>query len=304
VAEKSYEARKAYIDACLSRSLDDFPNLTATTARATVARLDRAIITAGDRPEILLDLITQIQHKYLPVPHQSGPQPPDILFESNREPPKGVSAAGKPVPRLSSLPSFTSFHANGPFILPGYCIDWPAVKNWKSKEYLRSVAGPGRMVPVEVGHDYRTNDWTQKLICWDEFLDSLNSLADPVLYLAQHSLFMQFPCLRNDVFIPDYVYSAPDHSKDFPDYRPPANEDQLVINAWLGPKGTISPAHTVRTLFLLYQNRCDLTRLIGSIPQLLWLACPHSALIHPPILTHCCSPSCWSQDCLAGILPP
>lgn len=250
IVEKSRETREAYINACLSRSLAEFPYLNATTAKVAVARLDRAIITAGDQAEILLDLIQKIQSKHLPMPRQ----PSDILFVSNHEQVHAVSTSTKSVPRLSGLPSFSSFLANGPFILPGYCLDWPAVGNWKSKEYLRLAAGSGRIVPVEVGHDYRTSDWTQKLMDWDDFLDSLNSPTHPLLYLAQHSLFMQFPRLRNDIVIPDYVYAAPDHSKDFPDYRPPANEDQLVINAWLGPKGTVSPAHTVRVHFCVSQT--------------------------------------------------
>lgn len=66
-----------------------------------------------------------------------------------------------------------------------------------------------------------------------------------VLYLAQHNLLSQFPSLRDDIVVPDYVYSCPPAPPDYPDYRPPGNDDQLVVNAWLGPKGTISPAHTV-----------------------------------------------------------
>jgi hypothetical protein len=98
---------------------------------------------------------------------------------------------------------------------------------------------------VEIGNDYRADDWTQTLMDWDEFLDSLTSDAGPLLYLAQHSLFLQFPHLREDIEIPDYVYFCPNPPKHFPHYRPPGNDEQLVLNAWFGPKGTISPAHTV-----------------------------------------------------------
>jgi lysine-specific demethylase 8 len=126
---------------------------------------------------------------------------------------------------------------------------------WSSVDYLRSVAGPGRIVPVEVGKDYRNDDWTQKLMNWDEFLESIDFPDRPsrqtpgdVLYLAQHNLLTQFPALRADIVIPDYLYACPSCPVDFPAYKPPANEEQFVLNAWLGPKGTISPAHTVRTV--------------------------------------------------------
>lgn len=119
------------------------------------------------------------------------------------------------------------------------------------------------MVPVEVGSDYRAEDWNQKMLPWEDFLQGigltlgsyeneggeLGSQSDTsgkeVLYLAQHTLLTQFPALRSDIIVPDYVYSSPPPPSTFPTYRPPGNDDQLVINAWLGPKGTLSPAHTV-----------------------------------------------------------
>ena len=36
--------------------------------------------------------------------------------------------------------------------------------------------------------------------------------------------------------------------EDFPQYVPPANDERLVLNAWLGPAGTVSPAHTVSSV--------------------------------------------------------
>jgi len=80
---------------------------------------------------------------------------------------------------------------------------------------------------------------------WDDFLTSLTQPSNKTLYLAQHSLFLQFPNMREDMIIPDYVYSCPNSSYSFPGYKPPTNDEQLVLNAWLGPKGTISPAHVV-----------------------------------------------------------
>lgn len=123
--------------------------------------------------------------------------------------------------------------------------------SWASTGYLRSIAGPGRLVPIEVGSDYRNDDWTQKMMVWDDFLTVLDSQEcvhqnkPDVLYLAQHDLMKQFPALRADIVVPDYIYAALECPADFPGYMPPGNDDQLVINAWLGPGGTVSPAHTV-----------------------------------------------------------
>ena len=116
---------------------------------------------------------------------------------------------------------------------------------------------------MEVGSDYREDDWTQKMMPWDAFLASIEELekqnqtqADaglspgPLLYLAQHSLFNQFPALKEDVVVPDYVYADLPPPEDFPQYVPPANDERLVLNAWLGPAGTVSPAHTVSTVVL------------------------------------------------------
>jgi lysine-specific demethylase 8 len=140
-----------------------------------------------------------------------------------------------------------------PFILRGYVCDWPAMKGrpWASSNYLRSIAGPGRIVPIEVGSDYRNEDWTQKMMTWEDFLMALDSQSrahqnqSDVLYLAQHDLLKQFPALRADILVPDYIYACLSSPADFPGYKPPCNDEQLVINAWLGPGGTVSPAHTV-----------------------------------------------------------
>lgn len=64
-----------------------------------------------------------------------------------------------------------------------------------------------------------------------------------VAYLAQHQLFLQLPQLRNDILIPDHCYTTPpphptDHSQDQPELDTP------LLNAWLGPPGTITPLHT------------------------------------------------------------
>lgn len=67
----------------------------------------------------------------------------------------------------------------------------------------------------------------------------------PTHYLAQHDLINQFPELRSDIIIPDYVYSVPPAPRWFPTYRPPRVDGEYIVNTWIGPKGCITPAHQV-----------------------------------------------------------
>ncbi|GBE82677.1 Clavaminate synthase-like protein [Sparassis crispa] len=255
--------RRLYTDACILRSLADIYSLNSTNAQkyalSCIARLDHAIIIAGapgeGRLDFTIDLIAEVQSKcfrspgagemLVPVP-VTTPHSPTLPLTALR-------TYSEAVPRLDVPPSLTSFATSlsrRPFVLPGYICDWPAMNEhpWRSLDYLRAVTGPGRVVPVEIGRDYTEADWTQKMMPWDEFLDSLgrdsNQEQRPTLYLAQHNLLKQFPALRDDMMPPDYVYTSPSPTEDFPTYTPPANEDQLVLNTWLGPAGTISPAHT------------------------------------------------------------
>ena len=86
---------------------------------------------------------------------------------------------------------------------------------------------------MELGSDYATDDWDQAILPWEEFLTSLTEDSSSPRYLAQHNIFSQFPVLRDDIIVPDYVYA------DVPGAR-----DTLALNAWLGPAGAGSPAHT------------------------------------------------------------
>ncbi|KAA1471286.1 Clavaminate synthase-like protein [Dentipellis sp. KUC8613] len=249
--------RRLYTDACILRSLADVMSLNPRNdqnAKLCVSRLDRSLIVAGapgeGRYDLLLDLIAKLQSDYLPSsPFDLSAAQTRFLVTSSH--PSPVASSSMPIPRLSAPPSLSHFQRHlfqNPFILPGSALDWPAMTEhpWHSPDYLRSVGGRGRIVPVEIGSDYRTEDWSQEMMDWDEFLDSLESSRAPdrVLYLAQHSLFTQFPALRADIVVPDYVYTCPSAPANYTGYQPPGNEDQLVINAWLGPKGTTSPAHT------------------------------------------------------------
>ena len=269
--------RRIYTDARILRSLADVLNaeddekLDEQVSTASIARLDHAIIIAGPcgegRLDLILELIRRIQSRTFWTKKLNISSSLSISDGPTKSIPLPKTFT-KQIPRfdLHSLPSlagFISTYSREPFILSGYASEWPAMQEhpWNSLEYLTKVAGPGRVVPVEVGNDYRTEDWTQTLMNWDEFLSSLTPSPEgaskegqsskPVLYLAQHNLFTQFPSLRDDIIVPDYVYAAPDAPSSYPGYHPPANDEQLVMNVWLGPSGTVSPAHTVCVPYLI-----------------------------------------------------
>lgn len=66
--------------------------------------------------------------------------------------------------------------------------DWPACsgpRRW-SRERLVGVAGP-RTVPVELGRNYTSDQWTQKLMTVKEFV---NRLAFGT-YLQKYKVFLQ-----------------------------------------------------------------------------------------------------------------
>lgn len=63
------------------------------------------------------------------------------------------------------------------------------------------------------------------------------------VYLAQHSLFRQFPTLEADFSVPDYVYSSPD-AQFIPDGVKYTAPPEPLVNVWIGSPGVLSPAHT------------------------------------------------------------
>ena len=237
--------RSLYTDSCIVRAFA----VSRESLLLAISTLDRAIIIAGPfgdgRLDLTLDLIRhyqgQLSHQYVKA----------IL------PTPTVPASVKcTISQLSFPPTFLTFqsqHSNRPFILRNFAQDWPATRDrpWRSAAYLRSVAGPGRLVPVEIGKDYRLGNWKQELMDWTDFLSTIDFDDQPssrkeetIFYLAQHNLIKQFPALREDIIIPDYVYASLP-CVGYPDYRPPQHDYGALFNVWLGPKGAMSPAHTV-----------------------------------------------------------
>ncbi|KAK7734972.1 hypothetical protein SLS53_007749 [Cytospora paraplurivora] len=152
-----------------------------------------------------------------------------------------------------------------PLVLTGLVDDWPAraERPWDQPSYLMArTFGGRRLVPVEIGRSYVDEGWGQKIVPFGEFLSGYIDTSfspfsptkdhpaqeqqqgeKPVAYLAQHQLFLQLPQLRHDILIPDQCYTAPPpHPTD-----PTQDQQELevpLLNAWLGPPGTITPLHT------------------------------------------------------------
>lgn len=153
-----------------------------------------------------------------------------------------------------------------PVIITDTLGHWPALSNRRwSLEYLRQVAGY-RTVPIEIGSKYTDDSWTQKLMTVNQFIDhyiKVDSSTEPqrVGYLAQHQLFSQIPELEHDIVVPDYCALPGTKSRhttdkencivgdamEFPELESADPTDSIGedvdINAWFGPQGTISPLH-------------------------------------------------------------
>lgn len=261
--------RRLYMDASLlqvagtlSHSVDmDFPRAELLDL---VKILDMANIVTGyfeqGRERCLFALMQSLQQLL-------GNYDSDVVNKVDRPNKRARKATGdghgRPpglLPGIKAIRRFAEVDAPGmdelsqckePFIVSGGVSHWPAIQRWADETYLRRIAGEGRIVPVEIGASYTAEGWTQKMMAFSDFLDQINWMQDPTpnpnatgppVYLAQHDLFQQFPELLQDIVKPDYLWACPEAPDHFPEYRPPASG--FTLNAWLGPSGSYSPAHT------------------------------------------------------------
>ena len=180
----------------------------------------------------------------------------------------------RPIPEFlrPSLASFKEhmYSSRSPLVLLDTLSHWPALDRWSDPEYwMRKTLGGRRLVPVELGKMYTDKEWGQKIMTFREFMANFMMVGDARLtgvvesndandtgYLAQHDLLTQIPALRSDIAIPDYCYiNPPRELKTFE--APPTDRDSCsddeddvffppepLLNIWLGPAGTVSPAHT------------------------------------------------------------
>ncbi|CAH8617496.1 unnamed protein product [Heterobilharzia americana] len=157
-----------------------------------------------------------------------------------------------------SLEEFSNLMNTGqPFIITNAINFWPAYHqlntehNW-TLNYWKENFGH-RLVPVEIGSKYTEENWGQKLMTINNFIDKYFALNNVEVkdmikgYLAQYEIFLQIPELENDIHIPDYCTLNTAGGSVFCENDDNVNADNAEIhvdtNIWFGPKGTVSPLH-------------------------------------------------------------
>ncbi|KAJ2750773.1 hypothetical protein IWQ56_006976, partial [Coemansia nantahalensis] len=191
---------------------------------------------ADDKARRALAQQQQQQQQQQQRPVIGLPAPPAVAHPVRR-----YSASQMDVVRFLEL--IRDLDAATPFVIEGAISFWPALgdRAWSDMEYLRSAVGGHRLVPVELGAAYTDAGWTQTLVPFDQLLDAIadpGSSGEPPGYLAQHDLLAQAPKLRRDIVLPDYALVDTGRRS-----AATADADDVTVNVWLGPRGTVSPLH-------------------------------------------------------------
>ncbi|XP_034107335.1 bifunctional peptidase and arginyl-hydroxylase JMJD5 isoform X1 [Drosophila albomicans] len=166
--------------------------------------------------------------------NKNDPKPLPILEEVQRV----VCRCDIPQLDAPCLSEFRAccYDALQPTLLLNTLNHWTALSKWRDLNYLLKMAG-NRTVPIEIGSNYASDEWSQQLVKIRDFLyrqfgDTNRTKDLEVEYLAQHELFAQIPALKSDICVPDYCSVNTESTTP------------VDIKAWLGPKDTVSPMHT------------------------------------------------------------
>lgn len=262
--------RRLYTDASIAKAAlniqSHLQNPTPTTTTEdwladVIKTLDMALIMTGAplRKPLIETLLSALQTLDSADPDANRPRKRQRMQDFDTSEPLDVPTLRYPLPRAHLSMAAFQTHLTAqttPLILTGVLDHWPALaeRPWKSPAYLlQRTFGGRRLVPVELGRSYTDEGWGQAIITFGEFLERYlvrgNGTAGEegeMGYLAQHDLFAQIPGLRNDIAVPDYCYTSPPAAAEGTQLAGREVEvlEEPLVNAWLGPAGTVSPLHT------------------------------------------------------------